>query len=61
MTRPDPTGGRRVHASSTILGLACSMRDLQEFLRRAGLDREPEQISASPLVERGGGGPETWD
>ncbi|WP_348652357.1 hypothetical protein [Streptomyces sp. Isolate_45] len=50
-----------MHASSTILGLACSMRDLQEFLRRAGLDREPEQISASPLVERGGGGPETWD
>ena len=58
---PDTTGGRRVHAGSTILGLAHSMRDLQEFLRRAGLDWEPEQISTSPLVGWRGGGPETWE
>ncbi|MFJ3841962.1 hypothetical protein ACIPY6_41580 [Streptomyces sp. NPDC090054] len=58
---PDAAGGRRVHVGATILGMARSLRDLQEFLRRGGLDWEPEQITASPLVEWRGGGPETWD
>lgn len=57
---PDSSGGRRVHVDSTILGLAYSLKDVQEFLRRAGLDWETEQISASPLIEWRGGGPGTW-
>ncbi|MFF9011022.1 hypothetical protein ACF087_35255 [Streptomyces goshikiensis] len=58
---PDSSGGRRVHAGSAILGRAHSMRDVQEFLRRTGLEWEQEQIAASQLVEWRGGGPETWE
>ena len=57
---PDSSGGRRVHVDSEILGLAYSLRDIKEFLRRAGLDWETEQIAASPLIEWRGGGPGTW-
>jgi hypothetical protein len=57
---PDASGGRRVHVDSEILGLAHSLRDVQEFLRRAGLDWDEEQIAVSPLIEWRGGGPESW-
>ncbi|MEV7372089.1 hypothetical protein AB0O51_14530 [Streptomyces sp. NPDC090301] len=35
--QPSPTGGRRVTAHGSILGLAHSDEDVVEFLRRAGL------------------------
>ncbi|MFE2850535.1 hypothetical protein ACFXJO_05305 [Streptomyces lavendulae] len=57
---PDSSGGRRVHVDSEILGLAHSIRDVQEFLRRAGLDWDEEQIASSPMIEWRGGGPDSW-
>lgn len=54
------TGGRRVtahvHGTDTILGVAYSMSDVVEFLRRAGwLDEE----DWPPIMWRGGG-PTVW-
>ncbi|MGY0020091.1 hypothetical protein [Streptomyces sp. cg35] len=54
--RPSPTGGRRVTAGQTILGLAHSDRDVIEFLRRAGLDdAEGLVLGDSPLIRWAGG------
>lgn len=55
-----PGGGRRVtahvHGTDSILGLAHSMTDVVEFLRRAGwLDEE----DWPPIMWRGGG-PTVW-
>ncbi|MFF5401395.1 MULTISPECIES: hypothetical protein [Streptomyces] len=58
---PSPTGGRRVRVDGEILGLAHNVRDLVEFLRRAGLEIEPEQVADSPLIDWRGVGPERWE
>lgn len=58
---PSPTGGRRVRVDGEILGLAHSVRDLVEFLRRAGLDIEPEEVADSPLIDWRGMGPDRWE
>ncbi|MCH0563726.1 MULTISPECIES: hypothetical protein [unclassified Streptomyces] len=57
---PSPTGGRRVRVDGEILGLAHNVRDLVEFLRRAGLEMEPEEVADSPLIDWRGAGPENW-
>ncbi|GGX75540.1 hypothetical protein [Streptomyces anandii] len=57
---PSPTGGRRVRVNGEILGLAYSVTDVAEFLRRAGLDVDPVEVSVSPLIDWRGGGPEYW-
>jgi hypothetical protein len=48
---PSPSGGRRVRVDGEILGLAYSLHDLVEFLRRAGLELEPEDVVQSPLID----------
>jgi hypothetical protein len=59
---PDERGGRRVRVDGEVLGRAYGLRDVTEFLRRAGLeDVEEEQVAASALIEWRGGGPTTWD
>ncbi|MGW1587300.1 hypothetical protein [Streptomyces sp. NPDC002386] len=57
---PSPGGGRRVRADGEILGLAYSLADVAEFLRRAGLDVDPAETAESPLIEWRGGGPDVW-
>ncbi|MFB6813085.1 hypothetical protein ACFCV8_00860 [Streptomyces sp. NPDC056347] len=58
---PDESGGRRVRADGEILGMAYSIRDVVEFLRRAGLDTITEDdVAVSGLIEWRGGGPESW-
>ncbi|ESU46479.1 hypothetical protein P376_5544 [Streptomyces sp. HCCB10043] len=58
---PSPTGGRRVRVDGEILGLAHNLRDVAEFLRRAGLDDVDEtDVETSALIEWRGGGPEVW-
>ncbi|MEU7057286.1 hypothetical protein [Streptomyces sp. NPDC046197] len=57
---PSPTGGRRVRVNGEILGLAYSVADVAEFLRRAGLDVEPGEVAVSPLIDWRGGGPDYW-
>ncbi|WP_228974991.1 hypothetical protein [Streptomyces sp. DH12] len=57
---PSPSGGRRVRADGEILGLAYNLTDLVEFLRRAGLDMEPEDAAVSPLIEWRGGDANVW-
>lgn len=58
---PSPTGGRRVRVDGTILGLAMSLRDVAEFLRRAGMeDIEESDVQRSELIEWRGGGPDAW-
>ncbi|GAA0909942.1 hypothetical protein [Streptomyces thermoalcalitolerans] len=57
---PSPTGGRRVRVNGEILGLAHSVTDVAEFLRRAGLEIEPAQVVVSPLIDWRGGGPDYW-
>ncbi|GHH08357.1 hypothetical protein Srubr_58250 [Streptomyces rubradiris] len=58
---PSPTGGRRVRVDGEILGLAHNVRDLVEFLRRAGLEIEPEEVADSPLIDWRGVGPDRWE
>ncbi|MEV5677283.1 hypothetical protein [Streptomyces sp. NPDC052179] len=58
---PSPSGGRRVRIDGTILGLAHNLRDVVEFLRRAGLEGLDEvEVAQSPMVEWRGGGPDAW-
>lgn len=40
---PDESGGRRVRVDGEILGMAHSLRDVTEFLRRAGMDDITEE------------------
>ncbi|MEU7149751.1 hypothetical protein AB0B15_17205 [Streptomyces sp. NPDC045456] len=58
---PSPTGGRRVSADGTTLGLAHDINDLEEFLRRAGVDIDAAWVEDTSLIEWRGGGPETWE
>ncbi|MFJ5820091.1 hypothetical protein ACIQGT_40330 [Streptomyces sp. NPDC093108] len=58
---PSPTGGRRVRVDGEILGLAYDLRDVAEFLRRAGLDDVDETaVKTSALIDWRGGGPDVW-
>ncbi|MEV5911088.1 hypothetical protein AB0M00_19570 [Streptomyces chartreusis] len=57
---PSPSGGRRVRVDGEILGLAHSLVDVAEFLRRAGLELDPSEVAASDLIEWRGGGPHDW-
>ncbi|MGV9892592.1 hypothetical protein [Streptomyces sp. NPDC003395] len=57
---PSPTGGRRVRVDGEILGLAHSRADVVEFLRRAGLEIEAEELADSPLIDWRGVGPDDW-
>lgn len=58
---PSPTGGRRVRADGTILGVAYGLMDLMEFLRRAGLDVEAIDLEDTELITWRGGGPDVWE
>lgn len=40
---PDESGDRRVRVDGEILGMAHSLRDVTEFLRRAGMDDITEE------------------
>ncbi|SMF64609.1 hypothetical protein [Streptomyces sp. Amel2xC10] len=58
---PDEDGGRRVRAGGEILGRAYSLRDVAEFLRRAGIDDADEVwVETSELIEWRGSGPQAW-
>ncbi|MFE4703333.1 hypothetical protein ACFRIC_40370 [Streptomyces sp. NPDC056738] len=59
---PDEQGGRRVRLDGEILGLAYSLQDIAEFLRRAGLDDpDPAWVEATALIDWRGGGPDVWE
>ncbi|WP_078951535.1 hypothetical protein [Streptomyces rimosus] len=55
---PSPSGGRRVTVHGQIVGLAHGRGDVAEFLRRAGLapDAEDVDLDAPGLIEWRGGG-----
>ncbi|MEU0675449.1 hypothetical protein ABZ330_21660 [Streptomyces sp. NPDC006172] len=58
---PSPSGGRRVRVDGEILGLAYSLADVAEFLRRAGLEGiDAADVAESHLIEWRGGGPRVW-
>jgi hypothetical protein len=57
---PALTGGRRMRVDGEILGLAYSVRDAIEFLRRAGLDWDEADLRASPLVDWRGVSADVW-
>lgn len=57
----DESGGRRVRVDREILGLARSLRDVTEFLRRAGMDDVSEgKVAVSKMIDWRGGGPAPW-
>ena len=61
IVHPPGPGGRRVTIRGQDAGLARSLADLIEFLRRAGLDDVTEADLTRPdLVEWRVGGPELW-
>ncbi|MEV6738643.1 hypothetical protein AB0N14_17610 [Streptomyces sp. NPDC051104] len=55
---PSATGGRAVTVDAVILGVAYSVGDVEEFLRRAGL--EDVDAATSDLIEWRDGGPDVW-
>ncbi|MEV1062877.1 hypothetical protein [Streptomyces sp. NPDC050263] len=57
---PTPAGHRRVRVDGEILGLAHNAADLAEFLRRAGLEIDPAELTEAPWIEWRGAGPERW-
>ncbi|MET9902878.1 hypothetical protein [Streptomyces sp. NPDC006446] len=60
VSRPSPTGGRRVRVDGEILGLAYSLRDLVELLRRVGVEMEPAEVIESSIIDWHGVGPDRW-
>ncbi|MFE0510116.1 hypothetical protein [Streptomyces sp. NPDC058964] len=59
---PADDGGRRIRLGSQFVGMAYTLLDIAEFLRRAGLDDvEPEDVAAADWVEWRGGGPGAWE
>ncbi|MFJ3308285.1 hypothetical protein ACIPSA_35445 [Streptomyces sp. NPDC086549] len=59
---PDEDGGRRVRIDGEIFGRAYGLRDVAEFLRRAGIeDVDEAYVAASVLIEWRGGGPDVWE
>lgn len=59
---PDEDGGRRVRVRGEIAGRAFNLRDLVEFLRRAGIEDVDEVwVRRSGLIEWRGGGFEVWE
>ena len=57
---PSPTGGRRVRVDGEILGLAHSLTDVAEFLRRAGLEIDAAEVAESSWIDWRGVGPDRW-
>ncbi|WP_030682493.1 hypothetical protein [Streptomyces rimosus] len=59
---PSPSGGRRVTVHGQIVGLAHGRGDVAEFLRRAGLapDAEDVDLDTPGLIEWRGGGKDVW-
>ncbi|MEU1126092.1 hypothetical protein ABZ371_21640 [Streptomyces sp. NPDC005899] len=53
--RPSPTGGRRVTVRGQIVGLAHDDRDVEEFIRRAGLFDAEDLLDDPAWVEWRGG------
>jgi hypothetical protein len=57
---PSESGGRRVSVDGEDLGLAYSVADLLEFIRRAGLDPDAVDITDPWLFEWRSAGPDVW-
>ncbi|MEU9593752.1 hypothetical protein ACGF7W_24695 [Streptomyces sp. NPDC048219] len=58
---PAQDGGRRVRLDDAFIGLAYTLVDIAEFLRRAGLeDVEASDVEAARWIEWRGGGPHHW-
>ncbi|UNO38691.1 hypothetical protein [Streptomyces sp. MST-110588] len=59
---PTPSGGRRVTLRGRFAGLAHGRGDVAEFLRRAGLAPDSEDIDLDDpeLIEWRGGDLDTW-
>lgn len=53
--------GRRVRVDAEILGIAYSVTDVIEFLRRAGLDPDQIRLDDPALIDWRGGGPDRWN
>lgn len=54
-------GGRRVRVGEAFLGMAYSLLDVAEFLRRAGIEGiEPDDVASWDRIDWKGGGPQAW-
>jgi hypothetical protein len=59
---PDEDGGRRVRINDEIAGRAYNIRDIVEFLRRAGIENaNGVWVRRSSLIEWRGGGFDVWE
>ncbi|MGW0818782.1 hypothetical protein ACWD00_37230 [Streptomyces viridiviolaceus] len=58
---PAEDGGRRVRVDGAFVGMAYTLLDIAEFLRRAGLeDVEASDVEGASWIEWHGGGPDVW-
>ncbi|GJF25713.1 hypothetical protein [Streptomyces sp. HO565] len=58
---PVQDGGRRVRFDGAFLGMAYTLIDIAEFLRRAGMeDVEASDVEVAQWIEWRGGGPHDW-
>lgn len=60
VVHPYRGGGRSVTISRELVGIATSLTDVDEFLRRAGLDPDEVALDDPTLIEWRGGGPDVW-
>ena len=60
VVNPYQAGGRKVTISGEPVGTATSLTDLEEFLRRAGLEPDDVALDDPALIDWCGGGPDVW-
>ncbi len=60
VVHPYQAEGRKVAISGEPVGTATSLADLEEFLRRAGLEPDDVALDDPALIEWRGGGPDVW-
>ncbi len=60
VVHPVEGGARRVTVQGEVVGQAYGLADVEEFLRRTGLDPDDVALDDPALIEWQGGGPDVW-
>jgi hypothetical protein len=61
VVHPVQNGGRLMTILGQPVGIATSLGDVEDVLRRAGLNPDEIAMDDPDLIEWRGGGPDVWD